>query len=171
MNDIDNNFNNIKKLSILLNKLFELNNLFESNLPNNISNPIEIFYIFSRESANGFIEYKRTLLSYKNIKIDKLLRQIYWRIYEGLVTTNTKMCYYIIGLDDSGILSNIPYIELEQSLDIIKDAIANTYIKLNYLYLKNTFDNGIILVVCLLLDVENDGIEYFQFKIIKKLFC
>lgn len=151
---VEDDLDSIQQLSLIFYRLFD------SNLPNTTLNPVLIDYKFNKENANGLIEYKRTLLSYSN-KNDKLLRQIYWRIYEGLVTENTKMCYYIIGLDDSGISANISEKELAESLDILNLTIQNTELKSTYLYVKNIFDNSLILIIRLWLDNTDNRIEYF----------
>ena len=153
--NILNQFDEIKKISN------EFEKLFFTNEPNNFLFPIIFNYNFKKEIANGFIEYKRTLSTYlMDNKKDKLLRQIYWRIYQGLVTDNVKLCYYIIGLEDSGFPSNSKSGELEVSLGLIKECLSDTNIKYEYLYLKNNIKDYIILVVKFFLD--NDfNIDYF----------
>ena len=160
-NDNNNNDNiliqleEIKKLSI------DFEKLFLNNTSNNLLTSIIFNYNFKKEYANGFIEYKRTLSSYKNSKIDKLIKQIYWRIYEGLVTENIKLCYYIIGLEDSGLPSNLSKEELEKSINIILNTIPNTELNCSYLYLHNSIQNYNFIVVKIWLDNDNQKIEYF----------
>jgi hypothetical protein len=146
----------IKKLSI------KIENLFVNNKQNNFLTLIEFNYDFKKEYAGGFIEYKRTLSSYGISKIDKLIRQIYWRIYEGLVTENVNLCYYIIGLEDSGIPSKITQEELEISINVISDAMKNVDLKFTYLYLYNSLlDYNFVIVKFLLDEKNNSEIEYF----------
>ena len=146
----------IKKLSI------EVENLFENNNQNSFLTPIEFNYNFKKEYSGGFIEYKRTLSSYATSKIDKLVRQIYWRIYEGLVTESVNLCYYIIGLEDSGIPSNMSQEELETSIKIISNTMKNVDLIFTYLYLYNSVLNYNFVIVKFLLDEKNNNeIEYF----------
>ena len=135
------------------------NNYVNNN--NNYDNSITFNYNFKKEYAGGFIEYKRTLSSYANTKVDKLIRQIYWRIYEGIVTENINICYYIIGLEDSGIPSRISKEELEISIKIISDAMKNQDIYHRYLYFINTELNYNFVIVKFILDDKIKKIEYF----------
>lgn len=140
-NDLENSKHNeifyqLDEIKTLSNKI---NNLFELYFVNNILNPIQFNYNFQKEFNNGFIEYKRTLLSYiTNDKIDKLIRQIYWRIHEGLIVDNTCLCYYIIGVEDSGKPSFITDNELVESVNFILLNVKESEINFSYLYLINT---------------------------------
>ena len=155
-NDLLLQLEEIKKLS------FRIENLFNNNKQNSFLNKIEFNYNFKKEYAEGFIEYKRTLSSYAIYKIDKLVRQIYWRIYEGLVTENVNLCYYIIGLEDSGIPSKISQEELEISINVISNAMKNVDLRFTYLYLYNSFlDYNFIIVKFLLDKINHNEIEYF----------
>jgi hypothetical protein len=118
-----------------------------------IDNPIIFNYEFGKEIDYGFIEYKRTLIYY-NLKKSKLLRQIYWRISESF-NYNLNLCYYIIGLENSGIYSNINSNELQNSLDIIKKTIINTNINCEYVFLFDNNYNSKILVVKLYIENIN----------------
>jgi hypothetical protein len=155
-NEILSELEEIKKLSL------KIQNLFEINKQNIFSNKIEFNYNFKKEYSDGFIEYKRTLSSYGINKIDKLVRQIYWRIYEGLVTENINFCYYIIGLEDSGVPSKITQEELENSIKVISDSMKNIDLQYTYLYLYNSIlDYDFIIVKFLLEEKNNMQIEYF----------
>ncbi len=154
-NEILSQLEEIKNLSE------KINNLFKNNQTNSFLNPIIFNYNFKKEYAGGFIEYKRTLTSYANLKIDKLIRQIHWRIYEGFVTDGTKICYYIIGLEDSGLPSNISKEELEISLEIIKGALVNTSLVISYLCLNNSINNYNFLIVKFFLTDNDQCVEYF----------
>jgi hypothetical protein len=152
-NEILSQLEEIKKLSIEIKKLFENNEL------NSFSNKIKFNYNFKKEYTGGFIEYKRTLSSYATNKIDKLVRQIYWRIYEGLVTENVNLCYYIIGLEDSGVPSKITQEELEISIKVISDAMINIDLKFTYLYLYNSDLDYNFVIVKFLLDEKKSWID------------
>jgi len=162
IDNIDSNIdiNNIFLLIDDLSKIFD--NLFNTNIKNSKQNPILIKYNFLKECPNGSIEYKRSLVSYKDNKIEKLIRQIYWRIYEGLVTDGKKICYYIIGLEDSGLPSNLFENELELSLEIIINFIPKTNLKFSYLYLKNEYNNSIILLIKFWFRKNDKFINYFE---------
>jgi hypothetical protein len=173
---ICNNFNNYEKEGETI--------ISEIGL---IDNPIIFNYEFSKEIDYGFIEYKRTLINY-DIKKSKLLRQIYWRIsefsnYTGIHLVNKQkefqeiydkinkdicnyninynLCYYIIGLENSGIYSNININELLNSLNIIKKIICDTNIKCEHMFLFNKKYNSYILL--LKLYIEN--INYLEWCI------
>ena len=151
---MENNYRKIIKLDIKLNNIFENNDIDKIN-------PIHIKYKFSYEFDYGYIEYKRTLKSYRNKK-DKLLRQIYWRMYESILfnnTTNPK-CYYIIGLEDNGCSSNLNINELSDSLNIIKESINNTDIILSYIYLFNDLNKSYLLVIKLY--IEHSNFNFFE---------
>lgn len=101
-----------------INKMIELHykltKIFE-NIHTNIFNTI-----LPIENDNGFIEYKRNLLSCKN-KLSKSKTQIYWRMLEGLTYNSSNSCYYIIGIEDDGnIIKEISDNEINKSLIIIK---------------------------------------------------
>jgi hypothetical protein len=143
-------------------------------------NPIIFNYNFDKEIDYGFIEYKRTLI-YHNFKKSKLLRQIYWRISEYSIYNNDdnnydnddnnddnndnnddnnddynyNLCYYIIGLENSGVYSNINTNELQNSLDIIKKTICNTNINYEHIFLFNKNNNAYILLVKLYIENIN----------------
>jgi len=125
-----------------------------------LNNPIIFNYNFNKEFDYGFIEYKRTLI-FHDTKKNKLLRQIYWRISEfsnyilDIYDTNQYLCYYIIGLENSGIYSNINTNELLVSLDIIKKTIYNTYIKCEHVFLYNKEYCSYVLLVKLYIDNIN----------------
>jgi hypothetical protein len=148
----------IKNLNSKIDEIFVNDNNYSNN---NYNNSIIFNYNFKKEYTGGFIEYKRTLSSYANKKTNKLIRQIYWRIYEGLLTEILNICYYIIGLEDSGIPSKISQEELEISIKIISDAMKEVDISYRYLYLKNTELNYNFVIVKFSLDEKIKKIEYF----------
>lgn len=152
----------LEEIKNLYSKIEEVFSNNDKNYKNNNYNKSIIFnYNFKKEYTDGFIEYKRTLSSYANTKIDKLIRQIYWRIYEGLVTENINVCYYIIGLEDSGIPSRISQEELDISIKIISDAMKEVDLCHRYLYLINTEFNYNFVIVKFTLDDKIKKIEYF----------
>jgi hypothetical protein len=166
--DITENIN-LENITIrkILSLDIKLNNIFNSLIEKNTNsiNPISIKYKFSYEFDNGFIEYKRTLISYDDKK-DKLLRQIYWRIYQStlyLDDSNPK-CYYIVGIEDNGIPSKLELEELNQSLIILKKSIKNTDIRLSYMYLFNELYKSYLLVVKLTIDDSDDNIIFNIFE-------
>lgn len=131
-------FDNINKLA------FEFENLFlnNSNNPNDLNNQKIFNYVFEKEFERGNIEYKRSLVSYNdNEKENKLVRQIFWRIYEGVVNVNMECCYYIIGIEDSGFPSFLSIDELMNSIDFISKCIENAELNYSYLFLKNSIMN------------------------------
>ena len=160
---MDNEINNLHQIfTILFNKCnlnYFIHN-YEKEGDSRISeigviqNPIILNHTFNKEFDYGFIEYKRTLI-YHNFKKIKLLRQIYWRISEGYNYYSLNLCYYIIGLENSGIYSSIDTNELYNSLDIIKKTIYNTNINCEYIFLFNKEKNAHILLVKLFMENIN----------------
>ena len=156
--DISEQFEEIKNLSKKIDFLFEVN----KNIEPNILEPIEFNYTFKKELAHGFIEYKRTLATYNtNSKIDKLIRQIYWRIYEGLVTDNTSLCYYMIGVEDSGEPSYLNDSELTKSINFISSNLLETDISFKYKFLINSETKYKFAVVKFWIKADGNKIEYF----------
>ncbi len=164
--------NNYERKIIKLGNKFEYLFNFNINYTNqlDIENLIKIKYKFCEEYDEGFIEYKRTLSTYSDKK-GKLLRQIYWRLHENytgvfnnLTNTNTDenklKCYYVIGLEDDGTPSNLTLTELDQSLNIILNTIANTNINKSYLYLFNEINKSYLLLIKFELELD-DVIDYF----------
>lgn len=159
--EISNEFEEITNLSTNIEKLFEL---YDTNkTPTKISNSLEFNYNFKKELTNGYIEYKRTLKSYDlNGKIDKLFRQIYWRMYESFVINGLKKCYYIIGLEDSGNPSYISKNELEESVKLIETNINSFNVNFKYLFLKNTIEKYDIVIIKFWIENNSENeIEYF----------
>jgi len=126
-----------------IDKMFEIHykitELFENN-------KIDILDInLPKENNFGFIEYKRTLTTYKK-RISKLKTQIYWRLSEGLTYNSQNICYYIIGIDDNGSIKHpITDDEIIITLDIINNCINNSDIK--YLYKKIIYNNHQLLII------------------------
>ena len=141
-----NEYIKINELSNVLNELFLSNEslIIKSNYQNNTESNNNISYaifnhIYDKEFERGNIEYKRSLESYyQNDKTNKLIRQIYWRMYEGIVNTDKECCYYIIGIEDSGHPSFLSQKELFNSLYYMLKCIKNTEIIYSYLFVKNT---------------------------------
>lgn len=150
-NSIDNlmSFSNeFDKINILSNKIEDLFLLNQSLIKTkqmknkyliNSKNYIIFNRIFEKEIERGNIEYKRSLESYNdNDKTNKFIRQIYWRIYEGVVSINKEYCYYIIGIEDSGVPSLLTKNELYNSISFVIESLKNTDICYSYLLVKNT---------------------------------
>jgi hypothetical protein len=145
------------KINILSKKIEELFLLSKSYLNTKVINTINeleninevIFnYVYEKEIERGNIEYKRSLESYnKNDKTNKLIRQIYWRIYEGVVSIDKECCYYIIGIEDSGSPSFLTKNEIFNSLYFICETLSNTELNYSYLLVKNTLLNYEYLIV------------------------
>ena len=105
-------------------------------------------YTYCEEIEHGNIEYKRSLESYiHNNKTNKLIRQIYWRIYGGIVYFNKKYCYYIIGIEDTGHPSFLTKKELINSLDFISKCIDETELTYSYLFVSDTILNYEYIIV------------------------
>ena len=158
-----NEFVNINKLANLFEDLFVLNekSINISNIDIDTNNEIIFNYIFEEEIERGNIEYKRSLVSYNNDdKTNKLIRQIYWRIYEGVVNIDKECCYYIIGIEDSGLPSFLSISELKESIEFISKSIENSELNYSYLWLKNSiFDYNYLVVK--FFPINSNQIDYF----------
>lgn len=144
----------INKLSNKIEELFEISNsqinTHKINTVDELENIHKVIfnYIYEKEIERGNIEYKRSLESYnENDKTNKLIRQIYWRIYEGIVSVDRECCYYIIGIEDSGYPSFLTTKELFNSLNFISETIEKTELDYCYLFVENTILNNIYVMV------------------------
>lgn len=154
-------FNKINELSNILDDLFLINNLSNDNQINYEDSQIIFNHIYEQEFERGNIEYKRTLETYsQNNKINKLIRQIHWRIYEGIVCINSDCCYYIIGIEDTGCPSFLTKNELLNSLNFISRCVVGTEITYSYLFVKNTILNYEYVIIKFLPN-EKNFIDYF----------
>lgn len=169
---LENSFNDLlifsdefDKINILSNKI---ENLFETsksyinthkiNTVDELKNiPKVVFnYIYEKEIERGNIEYKRTLETYnENEKTNKLIRQIYWRMYEGVVSVDKECCYYIVGIEDSGSPSFLTENEIFNSLNFISNTISETDLNYSYLLVQNTILGNIYLIVKFWPNVSN----------------
>ena len=169
---LENSFNDLlifsdefDKINILSNKI---ENLFETsksyinthkiNTVDELKNiPKVVFnYIYEKEIERGNIEYKRTLETYnENEKTNKLIRQIYWRMYEGVVSVDKECCYYIVGIEDSGNPSFLTENEIFNSLNFISNTMSETDLNYSYLLVENTILGNIYLIVKFWPNVSN----------------
>jgi len=147
-------FDKINMLSNKIENLFETSksyiNTHKINTIDELKNiPRVVFnYIYEKEIVRGNIEYKRTLETYnENEKKNKLIRQIYWRMYEGVVSVNKECCYYIVGIEDSGNPSFLTTNEIFNSLNFISNTISETDLNYSYLLVENTILGNIYLIV------------------------
>lgn len=169
------NINNLLDFTDELNKMNELSNeldkLFSSqeNIigKDNLDDNLDIFsqiifnYKYDKELERGNIEYKRTLETYdENDKTVKLIRQIYWRIYEGIVSSNKEYCYYIIGIEDSGHPSFLKKSELFKSLNFISKSVLDTNLTFSCILVKNTMLNYDYFIVKFW-TTDTEIIDYF----------
>jgi hypothetical protein len=157
-------YNKINELSSILDNLFLSNDLFvikSNNIEFNNIHQIIFNNIYNKELERGNIEYKRTLESYNhNNKTKKLIRQIHWRIYEGVVNIDKECCYYIIGIEDSGHPSFLTQTELFNSLHFMLKCIENTEITYSFLFVKNSILNYDYIIVKFW-PLELNFIDYF----------
>ena len=147
-------FDKINILSNKIDELFETSksyiNTHKINTVDELKNiPKVIFnYVYEKEIERGNIEYKRTLETYnENDKTNKLIRQIYWRIYEGVVSVDKECCYYIVGIEDSGNPSFLTTEEIFNSLSFISETINETELNYSYLLVENTTLENTYLIV------------------------
>ena len=98
-----------------------------------------------RECEDGNIEYKRKISSKKE-RLETLASQMKWRLSEG-----KGICYYYIGVEDNGMISDLGRISLIKSLKNLKKVIK-------------IIDSEIISIERL----SEDKKEYFVIKIKKE---
>ena len=126
-----------------INKMFEIHYQLTELFENIVTDTLNIN--LPEENDYGFIEYKRNLASYKN-KLSKLKTQIYWRISEGLTYNSQNTCYYILGIEDNGKITNpISQDEITNSLNIINKSIDDSNIK--YIYKKIIYKDNPLLII------------------------
>lgn len=149
-----NEFDKINILSKKIEELFLLSKSYINSKTIDSVNELEkiqyvIFnHIYEKEIERGNIEYKRTLETYnENDKTNKLIRQIYWRIYEGTVCIDTECCYYIIGIEDCGSPSFLTKKEIFNSMCFISKTVLNAELNYSYLLVKNTILNYEYIIV------------------------
>jgi len=140
-----------------MDNLLILNDILDNIFINNLN---YLNYNLEKENDNGNIEYKRTLLTYtSDNKKNKLIRQIFWRISEGLLIRNEKCCFFIIGIEDNGSLSNLNKFDLINNNIIINSIIKNTNIKSTNKII--FYKNKQILLTRFYLDKNDNFIQYF----------
>jgi hypothetical protein len=126
-----------------INKMFEIHYTLSELFENILINTINIH--LPEENDYGFIEYKRNLASYKN-KLYKLKTQIYWRLSEGITYNSQNTCYYILGIEDNGLITNpITQDEITNSLNIINKSTENSDIK--YIHRQIIYQNYPLLII------------------------
>lgn len=104
----------------------------------------------------GNVEYKRHLLDMEQIRIDKLITQMDWRMRQ---TANGDAIYYI-GLDDDGTIYGIPQETIDMSIKNLRSMAATIGAKIYSIkYIEE--DEGLIAVVKIVRDVKdkNAGIR------------
>jgi len=161
-------FNKINELSNILDDLFLKNKKFvKTNISTNYNQTnygdshIIFNHKYEQEFERGNIEYKRTLETYAlNDKTNKLITQIHWRIYEGVVCIDSECCYYIIGIEDSGYPSFLTKNELLNSLNFISKCVEGSEITYSYLFVKNRILNYEYVIVKFLPN-ESYFFDYF----------
>ena len=129
--------------NIDINKMFEIHYQLSELFENTLKNTINVH--LPNENDYGFIEYKRNLASYKN-KLPKLKTQIYWRLSEGITYNSQNTCYYILGIEDNGLITNpINQDEITNSLNIINKSIEKSNIK--YIYKKIIYQEHTLVII------------------------
>ena len=129
--------------NIDINKMFEIHYQLSELFENTLINTINVH--LPKENDYGFIEYKRNLASYKN-KLSKLKTQIYWRLSEGITYNAQNTCYYILGIEDNGLITNpISQNEITNSLNIMNKSIENSDIR--YIYKKIIYQEHPLVII------------------------
>ena len=129
--------------SLDINKMFEIHYKITELFENSEKNSLDIY--LPEENDYGFIEYKRTLHTYKS-KLSKLKTQIYWRLSQGLMYNSQNTCYYILGIEDNGVIKHpISQDEITTTLDTVDSCIENSDIK--YIYKKIIYQDNPLLII------------------------
>lgn len=76
--------------------------------------------IFKPEDDEGYIEYKLRLDCIDNLKIDRMITQMKYRLNEGKLLTNRFIAYYFLGIDDDGTAGYINFEILDNTLKVFK---------------------------------------------------
>jgi hypothetical protein len=129
--------------SVDIDKMFEIHYKITELFENNDIN--ELVVDLPEENDYGFIEYKRTLLTYKN-KLSKLKTQIYWRLSQGLMFNSQNTCYYILGIEDDGTVKcPIDQESITNTIELLDTCTQKSDIK--YLFKKVTYHFEPLLII------------------------
>ena len=128
------------------------------------------------ESFYGNVEYKRCILSSNQDRLYQLATQMLFRLNEG-----DGICYYYLGIEDNGSVSNISIEELELSLENIKKIVnsinccinnikeTNNYLKIEIKKKEDKYNFEEIKV--LLIGDTMKGKTTFLAFLVKNLLC
>ena len=138
MNNATNDEDNLD-----INKMFEIHYKLTELFENSVNSKLDTY--LPEENDFGFIEYKRTLCTYKQ-KLSKLKTQIYWRLSEGLIYNAQNTCYYIVGIEDDGVIKHpMNDDEIINTLDIVNKCTINSDIK--YIYKQIIYQDNPLLII------------------------
>jgi GTPase len=130
------------------------------------------------EKYYGNVEYKRGILTNCQDRLYQLSTQLLFRLNEG-----NGICYYYLGIEDDGSISNISEEELEISLDNLKVIVnsvdsyiddiekLNNYFKIKIIKNNKNFQDNFKEIKVLLFGDTLTGKTTFLAYIIKNLVC
>jgi hypothetical protein len=131
--------------------------------------------MLSAETYYGNVEYKRIIITNCPDRIYQLATQMLFRLNEG-----EGCCYYYLGVEDDGKISNVSKEELDISLENLKKIVLSINCKLEILendkYMKvkiskNVMDKDFVEIKVLLIGDTYTGKTTFLAFLIKNLLC
>ena len=126
-----------------INKMFEIHYKLSELFENYENSNLDIH--LPEENDFGFIEYKRTLYTY-NLKLSKLKTQIYWRLSQGLMYNSQSSCYYILGIENNGVIKYpITQEQVINTINVVNKCIENSDIK--YIHKQITYQDNPLLII------------------------
>lgn len=118
------------------------------------------------ENDSGYIEYKSFLSStITDLKIDKMITQLQWRLSEGMSITNRNIAYYVIGVYDRGNSANLTAKELQESLKIMKAVCSKARHTIRSTYVLNA-GTGYIAIMCIKGSPSAYGTPYYDYIVV-----
>jgi GTPase SAR1 family protein len=132
--------------------------------------------MLSAETYYGNVEYKRIIITNCQDRIYQLATQMLFRLNEG-----EGCCYYYLGVEDDGKISNVSKEELDISLDNLKKIVLSINCKIDKIFEndkyikvkinKNVMDIDFVEIKVLLIGDTNTGKTTFLAFLIKNLLC
>ena len=100
----------------------------------------------NNEVEEGNIEYKLAFSNIDKNKEKKIISQMLWRMNEGKILTDKYLAYYVIGIDDSGVIKNVDINILNETCIILENAAKKCDAYISNKDIRNT-KNGIAIIL------------------------
>ena len=117
--------------------------------------------IFKPENDFGYIEYKLRLDKFDDKKIKKMMSQLKFRLNEGYDILGKHVAYYLIGVEDKGLVGYIDEEILNISINILKEVVKNSHAEISNIK-KIKYNNSHIALLQIRKYSENIYIKEFR---------